>query len=153
MFTWAKILDDVIAGKPASEFPSYTPCSDCLEFPVLKFWSEGKILAEFPVSDKYHNSRGHLLGGYFGVLADMTFCFMVMTIIKGDECFSTSDLRITYFHPVSKGTLHIEGRVLHHSRKSVHVEALFNDDEGRLVAKGDGIMSIIPMSSIYPKKE
>jgi len=76
-----------------------------------------------------------------------------MTILKGDEGFSTSDLRITYFRPVSKGTLHIEGRVLHHSRKSVHVEALFNDEDGKLVAKGDGIMSIMPMSSVYPKKE
>ena len=153
MFQWSRVLDDVIAGKPASEFPSYTPCADYLDFPILKSWSEGKVYADFPISEKYHNSRGHLFGGYFGVLADMTFCFTVMTILKGDEGFSTSDLRITYFRPVSSGTLHIEGRVLHRSKKSVHVEAIFNDDEGKLVAKGDGVMSIIPMSSIYPKKE
>ncbi|MFA5055623.1 MAG: PaaI family thioesterase [Dehalococcoidia bacterium] len=118
----------------------------------MKSWSQGKISAEFHISEKYHNSRGHLFGGYFGVLADMTFCYTVMTVLK-DEGYSTSDLRITYFRPVSSGTLHIEGRVLHRSKKSVHVEALFNDDEGRLVAKADGVMSIIPMSTIYPKKE
>jgi uncharacterized protein (TIGR00369 family) len=154
MFQWSTILDAIVSGKKSPEdFPSYTPCADYLEFPILKSWSAGRILADFPISEKYHNSRGHLFGGYFGVLADMTFCFTVMTVLKGDEGFSTSDLRITYFRPVSKGILHIEGRVLHHSRKAVHVEALFNDDEERLVAKGDGIMSIVPMSAIYPKKE
>ena len=154
MFQWSTILDAVASGKKSPEdFPSYAPCADYLEFPILKSWSEGRIMAEFPISEKYHNSRGYLFGGYFGVLADMTFCLTVMTILNGDEGFSTSDLRVTYFRPVSKGTLHIEGRVLHHSRKAVHVEALFNDEEGRLVAKGDGIMSIVPMSAIYPRKE
>lgn len=152
MFQWSTILDTLVSGKTSREdFPSYTPCADHLEFPQLKSWSQGKISAEFHISEKYHNSRGHLFGGYFGVLADMTFCYTVMTVLK-DEGYSTSDLRITYFRPVSEGTLHIEGRVLHHSRKAVHVETLFNDDEGRLVAKADGVMSIVPMSAIYPKK-
>ena len=153
MFQWSTILDAIVSGKTNPEdFPSYTPCADYLEFPILKSWSEGKVLAEFPVSEKYHNSRGQLFGGYFGVLADMIFCFTTMTILKGDEAYSTSDLRVTYFRPVSKGTLRIEGRVLHHSRKSVHVEALFNDEDGKLVAKGDGIMSLRPMSAVYSKK-
>ena len=154
MFQWSTILDAIAAGKKRPEdYPSYTPCAGSLELPILKSWSEGKVVAEFPVSEKYHNSRGQLFGGYFGILADMVFCFTTMTILKGDEGYSTSDLRVTYFRPVSNGTLHIEGNVLHRSKKSVHVEALMKDDDGRLVAKGDGVMSIIPMSSIYPKKE
>lgn len=153
MFQWSTILDAIASGKKNPEdYPKYAPAADYLEFPILKSWSEGKISAEFPISEKYHNSRGHLFGGYFGVLADMIFCFTAMTVLKGDEAYSTSDLRVSYFRPASKGTLHIEGRVLHHSKKSIHVEALFNDEEGRLVAKGDGIISIVPMSALYPKK-
>ncbi len=153
MFTWTKILDDVIAGKPVSEFPSYTPCADHLVFPTLKSWDEGRVYAEWPVLRDYLNSRGHVFGGYFGVLADMTFCFTVMTILKGDEGFSTSDLRISYFRPVSDGTLHIEGRVLHRSRKSIHVEALFSNEAGKPVAKATGVMSIISMKSLYGEKD
>ena len=152
MFEWSKVLDDIVAGKPASDFPTYTPCADHLVFPALKSWEEGRVYAEWPVSERFLNSRGHVFGGYFGVLADMTFCFTVMTILKGNEGFSTSDLRISYFRPVSGGTLHVEGRVLHRSRKSVHVEALFNNEEGKLVAKATGVMSIVPMTAIYPKK-
>ena len=82
MFQWSSILDAIVSGKKSPEdFPSYTPCADYLEFPILKSWSEGKILADFPISEKYHNSRGHLFGGYFGILADMTFCLTVMSVL------------------------------------------------------------------------
>ena len=154
MFQWSTILNAVASGKKSPEdFPSYAPCADHLIFPTLKSWEEGRVHAEWPVSEKFLNSRGHVFGGYFGVLADMIFCFTVMTILKGDEGFNTSDLRISYFRSVSSGTLKIEGHVVNRTRRIVHVEAVFNDNEGRLVAKGDGIMSIVPMSVIYPKKE
>ncbi len=154
MFQWSTILNSIASGKKSPEdYPSYAPCADHLIFPTLKSWEDGRVHAEWPVSEKFLNSRGHLFGGYFGVLADMTFCYTVMTIIKGDEGFTTSDLRISYFRPVSSGTLKIEGYVVNRIRKIIHVEAVFTDEKGEPVAKAAGVMTVVPMGAIYPKKD
>lgn len=154
MFQWSTILNSIASGKKSpADYPSYAPCADHLIFPTLKSWEEGRVHAEWPVSEKFLNSRGHVFGGYFGVLADMTFCYTVMTILKGDEGFNTSDLRVSYFRPVSSGTLKIEGHVVNRTRRIIHVEAVFTDENGELVAKAAGVMAIIPMNSIYTKKD
>jgi uncharacterized protein (TIGR00369 family) len=153
MFKWSTILNSIASGKKSPEdYPSYAPCADHLIFPILKLWEEGRVHAEWPVLQRFLNSRGHVFGGYFGVLADMTFCYTVMTILKGDEGFNTSDMRVSYFRPVSSGTLRIDGHVVNRTRRIVHVEAVFTDEKGDLVAKAVGVMAVIPMNSIYAKK-
>jgi uncharacterized protein (TIGR00369 family) len=102
------------------------------------------------VEKRFLNSRGHVFGGYFGVLSDMTFCYTAMSVLNGNEGFITNDLRISYFRPASGGTLHIEGRVVNRTRQSVHMESDFKNSEGKLLTKATGIMSVVPMSTIYP---
>lgn len=47
-----------------------------------------------------------------------------------------ADLRISYFRPVSGGTLHFESRVLHRGKRMAGVEVDISDDEG--AAGGEG---------------
>jgi uncharacterized protein (TIGR00369 family) len=56
-----------------------------------------------------------------------------------------ADLRISYFRPVSGGTLHFESRVLHRGKRMAGVEVDISDDEGRLVAKASATEVIQPL--------
>ncbi|MGK2741520.1 PaaI family thioesterase [Tepidicaulis sp. LMO-SS28] len=103
---------------------------------------EGRIVYEWEVNPDYMNPAA-VFGGYLATLADQTCSFALMTELEDDKNFTTSDLQMHFFRPVTKGTIRCEGRVLNRSKTQAYVEATFTNDEGKLVLKARAVERIL----------
>jgi len=104
---------------------------------------EGRIVYEWDVNPDYMNPAA-VFGGYLATLADQTCSFALMTELEDDKNFTTSDLQMHFFRPVTKGTIRCEGRVLNRSKTQAYVEATFTNEEGKLVLKARAVERILP---------
>lgn len=103
---------------------------------------EGRIVYEWDVNPDYMNPAA-VFGGYLATLADQTCSFALMTELEDDKNFTTSDLQMHFFRPVTKGTIRCEGRVLNRSKTQAYVEATFTNEEGKLVLKARAVERIL----------
>ena len=140
---WVEILDAVVAGEEINDTKPGSPANETLSVPKLLSWQEGSITAQWQIRNELHNSRGELFGGYYGVLADVAASYTAMTIVKDDERFKTTDLRLSYFRPAFDGMISIEGMVLNRSRSFLHVEILFKNDAGKLLSKAAATFAVV----------
>ncbi len=68
---------------------------------------------------------------------------VTMTVLNADETFATSELRVSLFRPVKRGTLTMEGQVIHRSRNMVHAEVVLSDENDQLIAKATAIQVVL----------
>ena len=97
----------------------------------------------WPVETRFFNERGVLFGGYLAALSDHAMGMVTMSVLDDGEGFATSDLRTSFFKPVTGGTLMIEAKVIHRSGKLVHAEVVLADDDNELVAKATATQVIL----------
>lgn len=135
------LLDQIIAG--TAERP---PHVRALRLPNISGWEPGRVWAEWRVDPQMFHRGGAVFGGYLAALADSVLALAMFTVLSDEERFSTADLRILFFRPVTGGTLRYEASVLHRGKRVAHVEALFRDDAGRIVCKATATQIIRPMS-------
>lgn len=148
MLDWSEILDQALeensGGKPAIKSPAY----ENFGLPPLKSWEAGRVYTEWEIDSRMLNSRGDLMGGVYGVLGDAVLGLTAMTVLEGNEFFKTADLRISFFRPISKGIIRIEGIVVNRSRSLIHLEATFKNEEDKLLAKALAVQAVTP----FPEK-
>ena len=143
---WHNILDSALEkniknGKTALKSPIF----DNLGLPGLKSWEPGSVTAEWTVDPRMLNTRGELMGGFYGILADAVLALAAMTVLNKDEFFKTSDLRVSFFRPILKGVIKIKGSVINKSKSMIHLEAVFKNDQGKLLAKAMATQSIVSL--------
>ena len=97
------------------------------------------------VNPKYLTATD-LFGGYLAALADQMFALTALTVLADDQHVRTVSLRMDYFRPASAGTLTIEGRGTHMSRRLLFVDVTFAN-QGELAVKADGSLYIVPFPS------
>ena len=119
-------LERMYAGAPINEY--YRP--------VLTV-SEGAAEVVIPVRPDFFHAAHAVHGSvYFKALDDAAF-FACNSLVP--EVFV---LTVTYnvylTRPISEGTLHARGRVVHHSRQLFVAEAELVDDRGRQIGRGSG---------------
>lgn len=139
MGVWGTLLDQIIAG--TVEKP---PMVDVLRLPRPEGWDRGRVWGTWKVDPELFTAAGTLFGGYIAALADNFVGFAMMTTLEDDEWFTTSDLRIAFFRPVSGGTIDWASEVLHRGRRQGHVEAVFVNDDDKLIAKATATQVIVP---------
>lgn len=100
----------------------------------LSLIEPGRIRFDWPVNPAFMNPVA-VFGGYLATLADQTCSFALMTMLKDDQNFTTTDLQMHFFRPVTSGTIACHGHVLNLSKTQAYVEAVFTNDEGKLVLK------------------
>lgn len=97
----------------------------------------GRLRIRAPLPDRVMNPRGELFGGFTPTYADF-FGLHVFHSSREEgvprQWLSTADLRVDYFLPIHGPEIEIEGRVLHKSGRTAHVQVEFFDDAGRLAA-------------------
>ncbi len=91
------------------------------------------------------NAAGSVFGGYIAVLADSYVGLAMMSTLADDEWFTTSDLRVSFFRPVMKGTLQVAAEVLNRGRHMAHCECIFVNDDDKVVAKATATQVITPI--------
>ena len=95
------------------------------------------------VDARFFNERNVLIGGFLAALSDHALGMATTSVLEAGEAFTTSDLRTSFFRPVTGGVLTIDARVVHRSRNMVHAEVTFARDDGKLAAKSTATQAIL----------
>lgn len=142
MNRWHKLLDAMVEGKEP-----YIPFMETLPLPQrIESWEPGRMSQKWEVDPGVFHPRKAVFGGFLAALADRALAQTAMTVLEEHEALTTADLNVSFFRPVSEGTLHIEGEVIHRGRSLVQVEVTFTRDDGKLAVKASASQAIIPLS-------
>jgi uncharacterized protein (TIGR00369 family) len=137
---WAEFLDGIVARTNTPP-----PVVTAMRLPGIDGWERGRVWGEWKVDPDLMTLAGTLFGGYLGALADSFVGLAMVSTLADDEAFTTSDLRISFFRPVTTGTLQIAAEVLNRGRRMAHCECVFVNDDDKVVAKATATQVIIPM--------
>ncbi|MGB5092065.1 MAG: PaaI family thioesterase [Parvibaculum sp.] len=132
MPSWSNIMKRIAEGDATLAPPHVTALR--LYEGKLSIVEPGRIRFDWPVKPDFMNPVA-VFGGYLATLADQTCSFALMTLLKDDQNFTTTDLQMHFFRPVTSGTIACHGHVLNLGRSQAYVEATFYNDEGKLVLK------------------
>ncbi len=139
MTKWAERLNQAVDGTSTSR----APCIDTLSLPRLSGWLPGRVWLQWKVDPKLFHGGDAVFGGSLAALADQAMGLAMGTILEDREVFTTSDLRFSFFRPVTEGTLHIEAQIVHRGRGMVHVEVVLTRDDGKVAGKATGTQVIV----------
>ena len=120
------------------------PFVNTLNLPPVKEWEPGYVLMEWVVDPKLFHPREAVFGGFIAALADRALGAVTISTLNDGEAFTTADLNVSFFRPVSSGILRIEARVIHRGRSLVQAEAEFYREDGKLSNKASAAQAIIP---------
>jgi uncharacterized protein (TIGR00369 family) len=136
------MLDAIVAG--TGEPP---PMVVALKLPTIQGWEPGSVWGDWPLNKEMYHAAGSVFGGYLAALADSYTGLAMFTVLTDQESFTTSDLRLAFFRPVTTD-LHIVAEVLNRGRRQAHVEATFVDDRDKVACKATATQVILPMSDL-----
>ena len=146
MGIWQKRLDDL-----ADEAIPLTAVHARLGLGRLKSWRTGFVEKEWRVDPEVCTGTGTgaqaVFGGYISALADQILSWAAMTVVDDSHFFRTSSLQVSFFRPVSGGSLRIEGRVVNQSSSLLHCEADFLREDGKLAAKAAAVQVLTPIDA------
>tara|TARA_R110000868_G_scaffold125417_7_gene331378 strand:+ start:9319 stop:9747 length:429 start_codon:yes stop_codon:yes gene_type:complete len=140
MPSWSNILTRIAAGEMEKAPPHVTALN--LYAGKLTVLEKGRIRYDWTVDPAYMNPVA-VFGGYLATLADQTCSFALMTMLEDNQNFTTSDLQMHFFRPVTKGILACEGLVVNVSKTQAYVEATFTNDDGKIVLKARAVERIL----------
>lgn len=131
MTKWTERLNKLADGSAETK----PPCVKTLNLPQLSGWLPGRVWLQWKVDPSFFHGGGAVFGGYLAALADQALGLAMPTILEDGEVFTTSDLRFSFFRPVTEGTLHIEAQIVHRGRGMAHVEVVLTRDDGKVAGK------------------
>lgn len=140
MIPFAELLDSIVQGTATPP-----PCIRTLRVPRIEGWEPGRVWAKWTPDPDFFHELGAVFGGYLAALADSFVGLAMLSTLKEGEQFTTSDLRYSFFRPVSGGTVTIEAKVVHRGRRMAHVEAVFTNADGKIAGKATATQVIIPV--------
>lgn len=137
---WGKLLDLMVEDREPS-----IPFMESLPLPGrIEKWEPGHLSQEWEIDPGVFHPRGAVFGGFLAALADRSLYLTALTVLNDHEALTTADLNVSFFRAVSKGTLHIEGTVIHRGKSLVQVEVEFRRDDGKLAVKASASQAVIP---------
>ncbi len=95
----------------------------------------GRILVRWPNDGSRDISDGRVFGGWIAALSDNIVSMCMATALEPGEGFTTQDLQVKIFRPVSGPEIEIEARVVNRSRTTGYVEAEWRLPNGKIAAK------------------
>ena len=101
----------------------------------LKHIEPGHVKYVWPNDGTYDIQPNRTFGGWVGALSDHIVSICMFSALKEGEAFTTQDLQIKLFRPVTQGDIFIEGRVVNRSKSTGYVEAEWKNAEGKLLVK------------------
>lgn len=138
---WTQLLDDIVARRN-----NPPPMVGALRLPGLDGWERGRVWGAWDVDPDMFHAGGAVFGGYLAALADSYVGLAMASALSDDEFFTTGDLRVAFFRPVTKGRLDIAAEVLNRGRRMAHVECIFVNDDDKVVAKATATQVIMLVS-------
>ena len=136
---WAELLDSIVDGTADTPPPIRK-----LNIPAIEGWERGRVWGEWKVDSELLNPGGGLFGGYLAALADSYVGLAMMSTLADNEGFTTSDLRVSFFRPIMKGSIQVAAEVVNRGRRMAHCECVFVNDDDKVVAKATATQVILP---------
>lgn len=84
---------------------------------------DGVAKGIWEVDEKFINGNGVSMGGFIAAAADTMFAYVMASILKDDQAFTTIDLHTTFHRPVTKGEVYIEARAERVGRRVAYLVA------------------------------
>ncbi len=136
---WNRLLDGIVNGTGGRP-----PMVATLRLPLIDGWEPGRVWVDWNVDPETFNEREVVFGGYLATLIDSLGGLAFMSSLKDSESFATANLNVSFFRPVSQGTVRIEGVVIHRGRRMGQVDVTCHDGLGKLIARGVITQVVIP---------
>ena len=136
---WSRLLDGIVNGTGGRP-----PMVATLRLPLIDGWEPGRVWVDWNVDPETFNEREVVFGGYLATLIDSLGGLAFMSSLEDSESFATANLNVSFFRPVSQGTVRIEGVVIHRGRRMGQVDVTCQDGLGRLIARGVITQVVIP---------
>ncbi|WP_336327158.1 PaaI family thioesterase [Halovenus sp. HT40] len=113
-------------------YHDHAPINDFFD-PELTI-SEGEATLDLPVSEKLYHPGGAVHGtAYFKALDDAAF-FAANSLVE-DVFVLTTQMNLYLTRPISEGTMHARGEVLHEHPGQYIAESVVEDDDGNQLAR------------------
>jgi len=97
---------------------------------------ENYVKTKLVVEPKHMNALGIMQGGVLFTLADFTFAVAINA--EKEETTVAIECHISFFKPVTDGTLYAESQLVSQSRSLVAQDVTITNDRGDIVAKFHG---------------
>jgi acyl-coenzyme A thioesterase PaaI-like protein len=113
--------------------------------------SVGRLVMRWPNDGSRDINDGRVFGGWIAALSDNVVSMCMGTALEPGEGFTTQDLQIKIFRPVSGPEIEIESRVVNRSKTTGYVEADWRLPNGKLAAKILSWKAIRPVESFQQR--
>lgn len=101
----------------------------------LRRVAPGRVCYVWPNDGSRDVQPGRVFGGWVAALSDHVVSICMFSALKEGEAFTTQDLQIKLFRPVSGAEITIEAQVVNRSRSTGFVEADWRGPDGKLLAR------------------
>jgi acyl-coenzyme A thioesterase PaaI-like protein len=95
----------------------------------------GRVLYHWPNDGSRDIGGGRVFGGWIAALSDNVVSMCMATALEAGEGFTTQDLQVKIFRPVSGELIEIEAWVRNRSRSTGYVEAEWRLPSGKVAVK------------------
>lgn len=135
------LAGETIEGLPL-KFPP--PAASLIGFEPIRV-EEGKAVFRLEARrDKHANPMGTLHGGILCDLTDAAMGMACASLLEQGESFTTVELRMNFFRPVTDALLEASARVVNAGKTMVYLECeVLTVPEGKLVAKSSSTCAIL----------
>ena len=103
----------------------------------------GRAVGYLDAGPQHANPMGTLHGGILCDLADAAMGMAFASTLKGDQSFTTLELRINFLRPFWTGRLHAEAHVFNRGKTVGLVECTVRDEHKRLIAKASSTCLVL----------
>lgn len=112
----------------------------------------GHVRYVWPNDGSHDIQPNRTFGGWVGALSDHVVSICMFSALEEGEAFTTQDLQIKLFRPVSQGDIFIEAHVVNRSRSTGYVEAEWKNADGKLLVKVIAWKAIRSVEAIHGKR-
>lgn len=95
----------------------------------------GRVLFRWPNDGSRDIASGRVFGGWIAGLSDNVVSMCMTTALEEDEGFTTQDLQVKIFRPVSGPEIEIEARLVNRSKTTGYIEADWRLPTGKIAVK------------------
>ncbi len=138
--TGLEFLQKMVSGEYAN-----LPIGDHLGFRITAV-EKGRITIVGNPDERSYNLVKSVHGGWTAAVLDTAMALSNLSLLGGDQSFTTLDIRINYLRPITieTGEVMAHGSVIQSGRRIAYCEAKLVDGAGKLLAHGTGSLLLLP---------